>query len=58
MTLFVYNSYVAPRKDALKACPRIESFGPVGIHKLCDEDTVVGKNSQVASIRRMVFVEC
>ena len=50
MALFFHDCYVAPREDSLQAGPVIASFGPVGIHKFRDEDTVIRKDSQIASI--------
>ena len=45
VALFVYDGYIGSGEDALKAGPLIASLGPVGIHELCDEDTVVGEDS-------------
>lgn len=45
MTLLLYNGYIAPGKYALETGPLVTSLGPIGIHELCDKDTVIGKNS-------------
>lgn len=55
--LLVHDSHVTSREYALQPCAFIASFGPVGVHKLCDGDAIVRKDGKISIVGRMVFVE-
>lgn len=58
MTIFVFNDVdITARENAIKSGSLIAPFSPFSIHEFRDGDLIVGKESKIPSVRRLVVVK-